>query len=123
MGVSDPISAGRLRRLTRRQRKKLHAGEFQQLLFEAKVRFQQPLDDAAYDPFMEAFTDFVESRQLIIAGFGGQLPLVETDGVVASMGRGSPTEEDRQAVLAWLRARPEVAHAEVEDFVDAWHGW
>lgn len=91
-------------------------------MFEAKVRFQQPLDDAAYDPFMDAFTDFAEPRHLIIAGFGGQLPLRETDGVVASQGRGSPTEEDRQAVLEWLRARPEVAQAEVEGFIDAWHG-
>ena len=44
----NPLSAGRLRRLNRRQRKKLRLGEFQELVFEIRVHFHQPLDDTAH---------------------------------------------------------------------------
>ena len=54
---------------------------------------------------------------------GGGLPLSATDGTVSAAQRGSPTEADRQAVLAWLRNRPEGACAEAGDFVDGWYGW
>ena len=119
----NPLSAGRLRRLNRRQRKKLRLGEFQELVFEIRVHFHQPLDDAAYDSFLDAFIDFIESRKLAVGGLGGRLPLAETDGIISAWGRGSPAEEDRQAVLAWLHERPEAALAEVGEFVDGWYGW
>jgi len=119
----NPMSSGRLRRLNRRQRKKLRLGEFQELVFEIRVRFHQPLDDTAYDPFLDAFIEFIESRQLAIGGLGGRLPLAETDGIISAWSRDSPSEEDRQAVLAWLHERPEVALAEVGEFVDGWYGW
>ena len=44
-------SARTLRRLNRRQRKKLRVGEFQELVFEVRVQFRQPMDDAAHDAF------------------------------------------------------------------------
>jgi uncharacterized protein YggL (DUF469 family) len=43
--------------------------------------------------------------------------------VIARIERGSPSEEDREAVIAWLRARPEVVDARAQDFKDAWHGF
>lgn len=64
----------------------------------------------------------IESRRLIVGGFGGQLPLHEMNGVVSAV-RGSPTEEDRQAVLAWLQRQPDVATAEIGVFVDGWYDW
>jgi hypothetical protein len=121
--LKPPLSAGRLCRLNRRQRKKLRLGEFQELVFEIRVRFHQPLDEAAYDPFLDAFIEFIESCQLAVGGLGGRLPLAETDGIISAWGRGSPVEEDRQAILAWLHERPEVAFAEVGEFVDGWYGW
>jgi uncharacterized protein YggL (DUF469 family) len=54
---------------------------------------------------------------------GGHLPLAETSGVVQTMRRGSPSEEDRQFVVNWLRQRPEVASAEVGELVDGWYDW
>lgn len=116
-------SARKLSRLNRRQRKKLRVGEFQELVFEVRMRFHQPMGDAALDGFMDELFDLVESRRLAVGGLGGRLPLLETDGVISAWKRGSPTEKDRQAVLDWLQRQPEVATAEVGAFVDAWYGW
>lgn len=116
-------SARKLRYMNRRQRKKLRMGEFQELVFEARMQFHQPMDEASYDAFLDGFIELIESRHLVVGGMGGQLPLLVTDGIVSALGRGSPTEVDRQAVLEWLRHRPEVASAEVGDLVDGWYGW
>lgn len=116
-------SARTIRRLNRRRRKKLHVGEFQELVFEVRVQFRQPMDDAAHDAFLGGFIELIESRQLAVGGMGGQLPLTATDGVVSTWGRGSPTEEDRSAVVNWLLQRPEVASAAAGDLVDGWYGW
>ena len=115
-------SARTLRRLNRRQRKKVRVGEFQELVFEVQVQFRQPMD-AGYDAFMDGFIELIESRQLAVGGMGGQLPLMETSGVVSVNGRGSPSEADMVAVLDWLRERHEVASAENGDFIDGWYGW
>jgi len=113
----------KLQRLNRRQRKKHRVGEFQEFVFEVRAVFRQPLDEADYDVFLDDFIDMIESRQLCIGGMGGQLPLTETSGVLQAMKRGSPSEEDRQFVVNWLRQRPEVASAEVGELVDGWRGW
>ncbi len=115
--------ARKLRHLNRRQRKKLHVGEFQELVFEVRIRFQQPMDDVAHDAFLDGFIALIESRHLAVGGMGGSLPLMETDGIVSAWGRGSPTESDRQAVVDWLRRHPAVASADSSDFMDGWYGW
>lgn len=116
-------STGRLNRLNRRQRKKLLVGEFQELVFEVRLKFAAPLDESAYDAFIDAFIAFTESHHLIIGGFGGSLPLAEMDGLVSKWGPGSVSETDRQAVRAWLEQRPEVSEAQLGDLVDGWYGW
>lgn len=116
-------SARKLKRLNRRQRKKLRVGEFQELVFEVRICFHEPMENSALDGFMDELFDLVESRRLAVGGLGGRLPLLETDGVISAWERGSPTEEDRQAVLDWLQRQPEVATAEVGAFVDGWYGW
>jgi uncharacterized protein len=118
-----PTSSGRIRQLNRRQRKKLHLGEFQQLIFSVHAQFQPPLDESAYMALWTEFINFIESRNLWVGGLGGDLPLAETEGVIQAIGSGSSSEEDRQAVVAWLRARPEVTSASADDLVDGWYGW
>lgn len=116
-------SPEKLQRLNRRQRKKHRVGEFQEFVFEVRVRFRQPLSGPEYDPFLDDFIELIESRNLAVGGMGGRLPLAETTGVVQLARRGSPTEEDRQAVLAWLRQRAEVASADASERVDGWYSW
>ena len=115
-------SAEQLRRLNRRQRKKHRVGEFQEFLFEVRVTFRQPLDEPAYDPVIDDFIEMIESRQLVVGGMGGTLPLASTDGMVSAARRGSPTQDDPSAVVTWLQQRAEVAGAEVGEFVDGWYG-
>lgn len=116
-------SARKLARLNRRQRKKLRVGDFQELVFEIRIRFHQTMEEARLDTFLDDFIELIESRRLVVGGFGGTLPLLATDGIVSTFKRGSPTEEDRQAVLDWVRQRPEVAEVEAGEFIDGWYGW
>lgn len=111
----------RISKLTARQRKKHHVGEFQEFCFEIKIAFEQPLTEQTYDAWWDTFLNLIEARQLFVAGIGGRLPLSETSGTVVAAGQSSPSEEDRQAVLAGLKALPNVARAEAGELTDAWY--
>ena len=119
--AKQPTSKGRVRQLNQRQRKKLRLGEFQELVFLVRAKFLRPLDESAYEFLLDDFIEFIESRKLSVGGMGGHLPLSETDGTIQTWGRGSPSEDDRQAVVAWLIARSEVASASADDFVDGYY--
>ncbi|MBK9393653.1 MAG: YggL family protein [Uliginosibacterium sp.] len=116
------VSRNRVRRLNTRQRKKLYLGEFQELLFELRVEFRTPLEAGAYYQVWDPLILFIEARGLAVAGLGGRFPLAATDGLIFAANRGSPTDADRAAVLAWLEARPEVLSVAAGEFTDAWHG-
>ncbi|HCW20016.1 YggL family protein [Achromobacter sp.] len=114
---SSNVPAGkRLDRLTRRQRKKLHVGEFQQFVFEVRALLKEDTSDKT---LLDSLIDMIESRKLYFGGMVGQSKI---DGLVSSA-IGSPSDEDRQAVLDWLHKRPEVTEAKAGEFVDAWYGW
>jgi len=90
-------------------------GEFQEMGFNFSIEPAQPLDDAAAEGLVDAFIgDVLVPRGLEFGGWA-------TGGFICRAGRGSVSEEDRQAVLAWLQQRPEVAGVEVSELVDAWH--
>ncbi|WP_417069888.1 50S ribosome-binding protein YggL [Niveibacterium terrae] len=112
-----------IRRLNLRQRKKLRLGEFQELGLEIRLKFAQPQQDEALWAFADAFIDLVESRKLVLSGFGGATPLVETEIFVTRDGRGSVSEEDVAVLLDWLKAKAEVASAETDGRIDAWYGF
>lgn len=116
-------SARSIRRLNSRQRKKQRVGEFQEFVFAIRLSFKEALVDSALDRFVDEFISLLASRGLMVAGLGGKLPLAETEGIISLAERGSPTAEDRQAVLDWLSQRADVARAEAGDMVDAWYGW
>lgn len=115
--ISSKAPTGkRLRRLNARQRKKLHAGEFQQFIFEVRAAFKA--DDGS-DALLDGLIDMIEARDLF---FGGSIGCGVLDGVVSAR-QGSPSEEDRQAVQQWLQQRPEVSQVTVGELADAWYGW
>jgi uncharacterized protein YggL (DUF469 family) len=119
----DPRSTSRMRRLSPRQRKKLRVGEFKEHCFDIELVFHSPMRGEPYHDFINDFFGFLEQRGLLGGGFGGKEPFSETEGVIANIDRGSPNEEDREAVVQWLRGRPEVVDARAKDFKDAWHGY
>lgn len=97
---------------SRRLRKKLHVGEFQEFGFAFKAELKA---DAREEVFVDALLEeVIEPNNLEFGGWA-------TGGFVTKAVRGTVSEEERQAVLNWLRARPELASARASELVDAWH--
>lgn len=119
----DVRSTRCVRRLNQRQRKKLRVAEFTEYVFEVELTFAQAMDGDPYAGFVDDLFGFLEQRGLLGGAFGGRMPLTETSGVITTIERGSPTQEDREAVSQWLRARSDVAASRVLELTDGWHGY
>lgn len=103
------------KRRSARLRKKLHIGEFQQMGFEFEATINESFSSEQIERAVDAFlVELVEPRNL---GMGGWL----NGAYFQKMGGTSATEEDREAVRAWLEARPEVAAVRVSPLSDAWY--
>jgi uncharacterized protein len=106
--------------MRKRLRKKLRRGEFTEYAFDVQYWLNAGMPAAAVDEFLDRFIEHaIEAHDLSCGGGGRDLTW---DFLVTKAGRGSPTEEDRIAVHAWLAAQPEVRSYAVGQFVDAWHG-
>jgi uncharacterized protein YggL (DUF469 family) len=105
-------------RHNRRQRKKLHLGEFTELGFEVSARLASPLSDEGRDKLLDGFMgDCIEPLGL---SFGGGLN-DDLGGYVTTAMRGrSASEDQRDKVRAWLSSRPEFLVVEVGPLTDAW---
>ena len=100
---------------SRRLRKKLRMGEFQELGFEVEVKLAAFVTPDDEDSFIDAFlSEIIEPRSLI---FGGGV----NSGFVTHGGRASATEDDRESVRCWLLSRPEVESVAIGPLIDAWH--
>lgn len=96
-------------------RKKLRVGEFKELGFPLAIRLKEGPGPEGQEMFFEALiTEFVEPRGL---AFGGG-----ESGYLTRFGRGSATEQDRQALGSWFKKRQEVASVEIGPLEDAWYG-
>lgn len=110
-----------LQRLNRRQRKKLRLGEFQELGFEITGVCPEPLPEDAADRFLDGLFEFVEARRLCAGGGFGAGSESRFSMFVCAIGRGSATEEDRQAIEAWLKSQPCIRNVCAGPLRDAWH--
>lgn len=98
---------------SRRLRKKLHLGEFQELGFLYEATTKDGMDEHA---FIDALlSEAIEPNGL---GFGGWVG----GGAVSKLSRGSVSEGERHAALDWLASRPEVLSLSATGLVDMWHG-
>ena len=101
---------------SRRLRKKLHAGEFQQMGFDVQFVFRQGLNDDQNDQFWDSFiADAIEANGLTYGG--------SNSGFVVPAGRVSATESHRLIVQSWLLSRPGLETVEVGQLEDAWHSY
>ena len=76
-------------------------------------RFRPGLDDAQQLQLLTRFVvEAIEARQLSFGGGDG-------GGFVTHAGPGSASEDDRQAVIAWLGACPDVEQVVVGALEDA----
>ncbi|UHQ19520.1 YggL family protein [Lysobacter sp. KIS68-7] len=100
---------------SRRLRKKLHVGEFQQLGFAVAFKLVGDLTVDQSQLFWEAFiADAIEANRLTYGG--------AENGFVVPEGRESATEPHREVIKSWLSSRAEVSSADVGPLMDAWHG-
>ncbi|WP_110971280.1 MULTISPECIES: YggL family protein [Pseudomonas] len=100
---------------SRRLRKKLCVGEFQELGFELNLEFKEDLSDEAIDAFLDAFlAEAMDANGLDYVGG-------DDFGLVCSAKRGSATEEQRATVEAWLKGRGELTKIEISPLLDAWY--
>jgi len=82
--------------------------------FAVAFSFRPGLDDPQQSQVLTSFVvEAIETRQLL---FGGG----DSGGFVTQAGRGSTTEDDLQAVIAWLDACPDVEQVMVGEMEDAW---
>jgi uncharacterized protein YggL (DUF469 family) len=85
----------------------------QQKGFAVAFRFRPGLDDAQQMQLLTCFVvEVIEARQLSFGGGDG-------GGFVSHAGPCSASEDDRQAVIAWLRACPDVEQVVVGALEDA----
>ncbi|NEX60115.1 YggL 50S ribosome-binding family protein [Noviherbaspirillum galbum] len=99
---------------SRRLKKKLHLGQFQEFGFTVDIVFSGAESGDEAERFIDAFLgEVIEPRKLC---YGGWL-----EGFVAHEARGSATEDDREAVAAWLSSRSDVRSFHVGPLIDAWH--
>lgn len=104
----------RTRQRSRRLRKKLRLGEFQEFGFEISFSLKLELDAHQSAIFWDAFIlNVIEPHGL---AFGGG-----TSGFVSLRTRGSVTEAHREIVRSWLTSQPEVQVANIGPLVDCWY--
>ena len=100
---------------SRRLRKKMRVGEFQELGFEYELKLKQPLTPEQEEALMDRLlNELILPRNLAASGW-------VSEGFVMAYLRGSAPEDDHQATQAWLAAQPEVAEATVSALKDAWY--
>lgn len=104
--------------MKKRLRKKKRVGEFAQLGFHIGGTLRKPLPDADLDAFHHRLLALVETRGL---SFGGGSSETHFRGFLAHAGRKNADENDRAALVAFLKDDPALTGNEVGPLVDAWH--
>jgi len=104
--------------MKKRLRKKLHLGEFKELGFRVALTFSQEMGEAGLDTFVDNILDEVcEGRETRCAGGGN----AKEAAFFLTLPSAQDPDAQKEALLAWFKARPEVASVEAGPFVDAWH--
>lgn len=102
----------------KRLRKKKKLGEFKEEGFSLKVDFVPDLNDASINQFIDELIDLMEEHKMLMGGGS----LNNTWEAVIFRHKQSTTQDDKAAVLQWLKERPGVASYEVSKNWDVWHG-
>jgi uncharacterized protein YggL (DUF469 family) len=101
------------RKRSRRLRKKLRVGEFQEFGFDVKVVLANTMTDEQEMAFIDdLIVQVIDPKALVFAGW-------VRGGFIAPF-KGTATDQDREDVRAWFKSRPEVTEVEVGELRDAW---
>jgi uncharacterized protein len=104
---------------TRRLRKKLHVGEFQEFGFT--LTFAVDLQQRGLEEALDGWLDYVESQGW---GFGGGGSVLDNQiaGYLCQYDSGTLTESDREQVAQWLTSQSWVTTHQLATLSDAWYG-
>ncbi|CAB3753789.1 YggL family protein [Paraburkholderia humisilvae] len=104
----------------RRQRKKLHIGEFREIGFQVTADLSRALNEGQRYALIDAFLEqCIEANGML---FGGGINRDMDGYIVADGKRKSATEEQRAYVRQWLEGRAEFTAIRVDPLTDAWYG-
>lgn len=102
---------------SKRLRKKLHVGEFQEFGLTLSFSLKDDLDAEALEAFTDEFIlEAIENNCLVYGGGVGK----ESCGFVALEGRGSVTDAHIAKLKSWLQAQSNVKNIEFGALLDAW---
>jgi len=107
----------KLKRYNRRQRKKLHLGEFRQIGFNISAKFKSGNDDAEFKRIYAEFIDHaIEKNGLLLMGcWEGET----CECWAWPSGKSQiATEAQRRAVRDWLHSQPYFSEIEVGTLTD-----
>jgi len=110
-----------IRRLNRRQRKKMYLAEFQEWLAVVKVQFATPLSEADFALWADDLHQWLAERELSMTGGADEAPVREAELMIVS-DFASVTPELLVEIRAALLAQKQIASCEAE-LDDAWYGW
>jgi uncharacterized protein YggL (DUF469 family) len=110
-----------VRRYNKRQMKKKHLGEFQELGFMVEAQMPAAMDEQGRNAFLYRFIrDAVEANGL---AFGGGMGDDFSGFVVSAKAYGKVEESARALVQGWLEQQGELKNVVVGPLRDAWYGW
>jgi uncharacterized protein YggL (DUF469 family) len=110
-----------LHRANRRQRKKMHLGEFQEMGFMVTAKLAAGQSEAESDVLLHSFIEqAVEANGL---AFGGGMGDDFNGFVVAGKPYGKVEESHRELVRTWLNGQSKLKDIEIGELRDAWYGW
>ncbi|MEB8285618.1 YggL family protein [Aeromonas veronii] len=104
---------------TRRLRKKLRVGEFQEFGFS--LTFTIDPQQTGCEEALDRWIDYIESQGWCFGG-GGSLLGHEIEGYLCQYDGGTLTESDREQVTHWLAGQPWVTGHQLAPLNDVWHG-
>ncbi len=102
--------------MNKRIRKKRRIGEFREDCFDLHFRVDASISLQDVDKLTDNFIAMIEQNQLQFGG-GGQY---DWSGIVQGPWRGSVTQEDREAVLDWLRQSDKIVACSGGPLKDLW---
>ena len=114
-------SQRKIRKMTARQRKKFHLGEFARLDFGvAGNLLPQHHTSEYFDHFMDELIDFVEQNSMCLGGGGCGADF----SFIVEHEKQPPlniTAEQKALLINWLAARPDVEHLRAGAIIDGFY--
>lgn len=103
---------------SRRLRKKLRVGEFQEFGVNIELVFNHT--NLEFEQAIDELLDYVEAQECVFYG-GGKLAGNNISGFVCRSERGSLTETQVNELKNWLQQTPWITTFSVSGFIDVWH--